>query len=164
MRLLQPIATIFMALVLTAGSVSSALAEDVTVLDPSGGAGSGELAGMAALSDLQQHLATTGWVNQSGSVMNFSVSTDGQITGTYVNNAAGTGCQGTPYPLTGWVYGNNIAWSVAWTNATANCNSVTAWGGYYDPGTNSLQTSWVLAYQGTSGGGIEQGTDVFTYQ
>jgi hypothetical protein len=139
------------------------LAEDAAVLDPGGGQ-SGALATMGADSDLGRFLAATGWVNQSGSVMNFTGTSTGQIQGTYVNNATGTGCQGTAYPLIGWVNGNNIAWSVSWSNASADCNSVTAWGGYYDPSTGSIQTRWTLAYQSGSGGAIQQGADVFKYQ
>jgi hypothetical protein len=140
----------------------AAIAEDVKQLDPLGG--QAEMPMAAADSELQKLLAASGWVNQSGSVMNFAVGPSGQISGTYVNNAAGTGCQGSAYPLTGWVYGNNIAWSVTWTNAVASCNSVTAWGGYYDPNSNAIQTNWVLAYQTGSGGATQLGADVFKYQ
>ncbi len=111
-------------------------------------------------------LATaSSWVNQNGSVMSFSLMANGTISGTYVNNAPGFQCQGTPYPLTGFINGNTIAWSVQWNNANQNCNSVTAWGGYYDANAMMIVTNWVLAYQQASGGGATQlGKDMFKRQ
>ncbi|MDQ0423235.1 hypothetical protein J2045_004287 [Peteryoungia aggregata LMG 23059] len=111
--------------------------------------------------------ASTTWINELGSVMTIDVASDGSVSGTYVNNAQGTGCQGTPYVLNGRVTGNTIAFSVAWSNGTANCNSVTGWAGYAQVSTgNTLQivTQWNLAYMASSGGQIQSGKDVFTYQ
>lgn len=138
-------------------------AENMTMLDPAGGQDM-TMKMQDEAGALRQLLAASGWVNQSGSIMNFTALATGQITGTYINNAAGTGCQGSPYPLTGWINGNNIAWSVTWTNTTQNCNSVTAWGGYYTSSTGQITTNWVLAYQSASGGTTQLGQDVFTYQ
>ena len=110
---------------------------------------------------------TSTWVNQRGSKMTISVDADGNVTGSYVNNASGTLCQGTPYPLVGRVDDNNIGFVVAWNNATENCNSVTAWGGYAQASATDIQivTNWNIAYQNSSGSGsISQGSDTFTYQ
>jgi avidin family protein len=42
------------------------------------------------------------WQNQGGSLLNVgSVSRNGSFRGTYINNAPGFGCQGTPCPATG---------------------------------------------------------------
>ena len=110
---------------------------------------------------------STTWVNELGSVMTIDVAPDGSVSGTYVNNAQGTGCQGTPYVLNGRVTGNTIAFSVAWNNGTANCNSATGWAGYaqvVSGSTLQIVTQWNLAYIATNGGQIESGADTFTYQ
>ena len=151
-------------LLLSISLAGTARAEDVKSLDPNGAEGVAALMSGQGQGELADFLSSRGWVNQSGSVMNFTLSSSGQITGSYVNNAAGTGCQGTAYPLVGYLIGDTIAWSVLWNNSTANCNSVTAWGGYYDPGTSSIITDWTLAYEGSQGGAIENGSDTFTYQ
>lgn len=149
----------FVAASIFAGA--GALAQEVDMLDPGVGVTMEMEEGGSAL---QQFLAATGWVNQSGSVMNYTYSASGQITGTYINNAKGTGCQGTPFPLTGWINGNTIAWSVIWKNSTVNCNSVTAWGGYYSPTSKEIKTNWVLAVQSGSDETVQLGKDVFAYQ
>lgn len=106
------------------------------------------------------------WVNQSGSTMTITVSPSAEVTGQYINRAAGTGCQNSPYQISGRVNGNFISFSVAWNNGTANCNSVTGWSGYARSSASDLQivTDWNLAYQGSSGPAIEAGSDTFTYQ
>jgi hypothetical protein len=105
------------------------------------------------------------WKNQSGSTMMISIDTFGNVGGQYINRAAGTGCQNTPYPLVGRVTDDFIAFSVAWNNATENCHSATGWAGYAQlSGSNvEIVTNWNLAYQSASGPMIEQGSDTFTY-
>lgn len=106
---------------------------------------------------LQKNLGGSSWVNEYGSVFTVtSVSSSGQITGNYVNNARGFGCQGTEYPVTGWVLENAISFTVIWNNATENCHSVTGWTGYY--ANNAITTNWNLATN-TS---ISTGKDTFT--
>jgi hypothetical protein len=107
---------------------------------------------------------SSGWTNQSGSVMTLNFGPGAAVSGTYVNNAAGFGCQGTPYALSGWVLGNFISFSVAWNNGIENCNSVTGWTGYAHiaGGTVQIQTNWSLAYQSGSGPQIMTGQDTFT--
>ncbi|MCR4266301.1 avidin/streptavidin family protein [Nitratireductor sp. ZSWI3] len=109
---------------------------------------------------------STSWVNEYGSTMTISVSTTGEVSGHYVNHAQGTGCQNSPYPVSGRVNGNFIAFSVAWSNGSENCNSATGWSGYAgSTGDGSLEivTQWNLSYEGGSGPAIESGSDVFTY-
>lgn len=117
--------------------------------------------------------AATYWTNQGGStmtlVLNCAKSQFGvcPASGTYINNEAGFNCQGTPYPLTGVYYINTqtISWSVAWSNANEDCQSVTGWTGYLNLTSNPLQfvTNWNLAYStGGSNRTILQGQDTFT--
>jgi hypothetical protein len=109
--------------------------------------------------------ASSSWQNQSGSTMIIQVDSFGNVSGQYVNRAQGTGCQNSPYPLTGRVNGTFIAFSVGWNNSTENCNSATGWTGYAQVNGNNTEivTSWNLAYEGGSGPAIEQGQDTFQY-
>jgi len=61
-----------------------------------------------------------------------------------LNRAARFGCQNTQYPVSGWVNGITIGWSVTWNNGTQNCNSVNAWAGYYNSITGQILTNWNL--------------------
>lgn len=108
---------------------------------------------------------STTWQNQSGSTMTITVDSNDQVSGQYINRASGTGCQNSPYPISGRVDGNFIAFAVAWDNGTENCNSVTGWAGYAQASGSTIEivTQWNLAYQGGSGPAIEQGKDLFTY-
>lgn len=116
-------------------------------------------AGTASAADLE---SLSGWQNQSGST--FSIDTydpsSGLFSGSYINRAQGTGCQNTPYGVTGYILGNIISWSVRWQNAYQNCSSATGWTGYYANGV--ITTNWNLAYQTSGGYAIAKGTDTFT--
>lgn len=112
------------------------------------------------------------WTNQSGSVasISFEQSTSQPhvyvVSGTYVNNNDQYQCKGTPYPLSGVYYTNTetISFSVAWSNSSEDCQSVTGWTGYIDVGSSQIkmETNWNLAYSDPSGWQIEQGEDTFT--
>ncbi len=105
--------------------------------------------------------SSTAWTNQSGSTLYIeSVNPTGQITGHYINRAQGYGCQNTPYPATGWIYGTAITFTVKWENAVESCNSVTSWTGFYYQG--AITTLWQLVINGsTSKDQIIQGEDIF---
>lgn len=114
--------------------------------------------------------ATNSWQNQGGSTMSFTLTQSTQpgvytVTGNYINNEAGFGCQGTSYPLSGVFYDGTatISFSVAWSNAYANCASVTGWTGYYSPNDQTIYTDWNLSYLNSSGQMvIQSGSDQFT--
>lgn len=98
------------------------------------------------------------WQNQLGShLVVQSIAPSGAIAGHYVNHAAGTGCQGTMYPLTGWAYSSTITFAVLWDNAVANCNSQTAWAGVLANG--KIATQWNLV---TTRGQFLNGQDTFS--
>lgn len=113
--------------------------------------------------DAQQQAiqSLSAWTNQSGSTLYIdSVSSNGQISGHYINRAQGYGCQNTSYPVTGWVYGTAITFTVTWENPVESCNSITAWTGFYSQG--AITTLWQLVVNGsTSTSQIIQGQDVF---
>lgn len=112
------------------------------------------------------------WTNQDGSVATTSFMPSPTqkdvyaVSGHYVNNAVGFSCRGTPYPLSGVYYQPTgmISFSVAWSNASEDCQSVTGWTGYIEASSSAITmtTNWNLAYTGPAGPQIEQGSDVFT--
>ncbi|MXN63414.1 hypothetical protein GR183_00725 [Stappia sp. GBMRC 2046] len=111
-----------------------------------------------AMADGASLTALSVWENQRGSKLTIETidPTTGVLTGNYINNAAGYGCIGSPYRVVGYVYGNLIGWSVRWSNAHEDCQSITSWTGYYQNGT--ITTQWELVY-GTQ---INDGADMFT--
>jgi hypothetical protein len=88
------------------------------------------------------------------------------VSGVYVNNASGFLCKGTAYPLNGIYYANTqtISFSVAWSNANEDCQSVTGWTGYikFSQSPLTMYTNWNLAFSGIGGQQIEPGKDIFT--
>jgi len=104
------------------------------------------------------------WVNQRGSTVTFTaVGPGGLLQGYYVNRAPGFGCQNTPYPVTGWSYESDIAFTVIWNNATENCHSITAWTGFFTP--TGFATLWQLVKTGTTDPSqIIRGSDTFEPQ
>lgn len=89
------------------------------------------------------------WVNERGSVLNVGTVDPGTgaFTGTYTNNAAGFGCQGYPYGVSGNAKGTAVNFVVNWKDAGApDCRSITIWNGNI-AGTQ-LVTRWTLDYVG----------------
>ena len=102
------------------------------------------------------------WINQSGSIMCIQgVDPNGMLSGYYINREQGYACQNTQFPLTGWVYGNAITFTVIWDNSTETCNSITSWTGFYYNG--AITTLWQLVVAGsTNVNQIIKGQDTFT--
>jgi hypothetical protein len=105
--------------------------------------------------------ALSAWTNQSGSTLYIdTIGSNGLLTGTYINQAPGYGCQNIAYPVTGWVYGTAITFNTLWESTTDSCNSITAWAGFYYQG--EISTLWQLTINGsTSTSQILQGSDTF---
>ncbi len=101
------------------------------------------------------------WVNTEGSTLTISaIDSDGQITGSYVNKAAGWNCQNIAYPVTGWIYGAAITFDTKWESTTESCNSITSWAGFLYQG--QINTFWNLTQNGSSSTSqILQGKDTF---
>jgi hypothetical protein len=120
------------------------------------------LAAMPARAQQQPQAQVVGaWTNQSGSTLYIdSVAPGGMVTGRYINRAAGFACQNTAYPVTGWLNGTAITFSVIWTNSTQSCNSVTGWTGSFDLSFTTLSTNWVIARNGSRE--LTTGQSVFT--
>jgi hypothetical protein len=120
------------------------------------------LAFLIAQSAQAQVAPGTQWTNGRGSVLTIkSVDPSGMFEGEYVNNAAGFGCQGTPYPATGWINNDSIGWLVNWKNASADCRSITSWSGVLLSPT-LIESMWSLGYTSTNHGPrVMVGSDFF---
>ena len=107
-------------------------------------------------------LVPSSWVNQDSSTLSItSVDSTGQITGIYINGAAGYNCQNIVYPVTGWIYGTAITFDTKWESSIESCNSITSWAGFLYQG--EISTFWNLTLNGsTSTSQIIQGKDTFT--
>ena len=118
---------------------------------------------MAQNTKSQGLTAASVWVNQVGSLLSInSIDANGLLTGTYINKEAGYGCQNSSYPVTGFVYGTVISFTVNWQNSVETCNSITSWTGFYFNG--QISTLWQLVVSGsTSTSQIVQGSDTFTW-
>ena len=107
-------------------------------------------------------LVPSSWVNQDSSTLSItSVDSTGQITGIYINGAAGYNCQNIVYPVTGWIYGTAITFDTKWESTIESCNSITSWAGFLYQG--EISTFWNLTLNGSnSTSQIIQGKDTFT--
>jgi hypothetical protein len=86
------------------------------------------------------------WVNDHLSELVIqSVGPDGKLVGTYSNSEPGYKCRGVAFPITGWMDGDRISYTVRWKNAAVDCESTTVWSGYFSGGW--LITNWVVTYR-----------------
>jgi hypothetical protein len=119
-------------------------------------------ANIALALDTQQVIQESStWTNQRGSILHIDkVDSAGPITGYYINRAENFNCKDTRYPVTGWIYGTAITFTVKWENTKESCNSITAWTGFYYQG--KITTLWQLVPdKAESTKQIIQGEDVF---
>jgi hypothetical protein len=101
------------------------------------------------------------WTNQRSSVLSItSVDAGGKITGTFVNNAAGTDCVGKPeHDVAGKLSGSSVVLVVTFTK----CNTVTVWRGKISG--SKISAPFEAAYPDATGRlKIWKGTDTFTKQ
>jgi hypothetical protein len=99
----------------------------------------------AAIPAVAQSLAPgTTWVNDHGSTLTITgVGPDGRLTGTYSNSQQDYPCRNIAFPLTGWIDGRFIAYSMRAKTATVDCGTITSWTGILDDG--KLYAEWSLA-------------------
>lgn len=114
---------------------------------------------------------SSNWISRQGSVMVLDVGADGLVQGYFVNNAPGKGCRGIPYPLSGRMEGDAIAFQVLWRNGVADCMAETHWRGHLQPSRNGgleivaeWQRSSNVATVATHDEAHKSGVDLFTYQ
>ena len=110
--------------------------------------------------------ATVTYVNELGSTAAFTVGVGGTLSGTYTSAVSGGGTA-VSGPITGFVDGYAIAWSVSWPNAPA----ITSWtGAFIQSGTGfQIETLWYMATQSSSSAtpfwtAVNAGADTFSLQ
>ncbi|HEV1999332.1 MAG TPA: avidin/streptavidin family protein [Xanthobacteraceae bacterium] len=88
--------------------------------------------------------ASSTWKNERGSELTVTtVDATGKFSGTYVNRAAGFGCQDEPFDVSGHAWSRRVVFSVVWKNANQDCRSITTWAGFVRKA--ALSTTWQLA-------------------
>ena len=73
------------------------------------------------------------WVNDHAQLAIQSVDGQGRLAGTYTNHGAGFGCAGRAFPVTGWIDGDMISFTV-YRQEPANCTTIQAWTGFVRDG------------------------------
>jgi hypothetical protein len=115
-----------------------------------------------ALAGAQSLAPQTAWINDHGSVLVIqSIAPDGRLTGTYSNSMPGTPCDNVAFPLTGWVDGERITYSIRRKNASVDCGSVSSWTGYLVKGRIYAEWSTGQWDAHTSQALLTRGTDVY---
>lgn len=99
------------------------------------------------------------WTNQHGSQLRIdAIAPNGSFSGSYVNRTGS--CKDRTYPVTGWIDGQKISFTVRWANAAADCQGITSWTGYL--GAKGVLTHWTFVHFNHSGNPVlTSGTDVF---
>jgi len=101
------------------------------------------------------------WLNQRGSILTITtIDTAGNLKGTFVNNAAGFSCKGTPYDVAGAVKGADLFFYVTF----GPCNTITVWRGRMKGA--EISTQWELKYVDSAKGQFAdlKGSDDFKKQ
>jgi len=111
--------------------------------------------------EAQSPASQTTWVNDHAKLFIQSVDGGGQLTGTYTNYGANFGCAGRLFPVTGWIDGDLISFTVH-RKDPANCTTIQAWTGFVRDG--QLLVEYLAA--ATEGGrsGLIKGTDRYRQQ
>lgn len=81
-----------------------------------------------ALAHGQTVAGPTVWANDHARLVIQSVDAEGRLSGTYENFGGGFSCAGLVYPVTGWIDGDRITYSVR-RKDPRNCTSVQSWTG-----------------------------------
>jgi hypothetical protein len=106
------------------------------------------------------------WTNQYGSVLTVTQfnSGNGQINGTYTNNAAGSCDIGQPQPMNGYLAQGNTGTAITFAVNFQGCDSTAVWTGPLN-NNSGFQALWLLTLAGpVKWNSIAAGADTFTFQ
>jgi Avidin family len=103
------------------------------------------------------------WTNQYGSVLTVTqIDSNGEMTGTYTNNAAGSCDVGQPQGMTGWYVSGGNGYAISFAVNWQGCNSTTVWTGQVR-NDGGFQALWLLSLAApVAWNGISAGADNFT--
>jgi hypothetical protein len=101
------------------------------------------------------------WANDHARFVIQSVDRDGKLTGTYENLGSRFSCAGLVYPVTGWIDGDRITYSVL-RRDPRNCTAAQAWTGYVRGG--ELVVQFVAVFWNGTENVIQNGTDRYGKQ
>ncbi|ABD87200.1 avidin/streptavidin family protein [Rhodopseudomonas palustris] len=105
------------------------------------------------------------WTNQYGSVLAITTynQSNGAITGTYTNKAAGSCDDGKPQAAAGWLAAGNTGSAISFSVNFAGCSSTTVWTGQLNSNAG-FQGLWLLSLaEPVAWNGISAGADTFTF-
>jgi hypothetical protein len=105
------------------------------------------------------------WTTQYGSKLSVTSynSNNGQISGTYTNQASGSCDMGKPQLMTGWYVPANNGSAISFTVNFLGCSSSTVWTGQLNSDT-SFQGIWLLSLAApVAWNGVNAGADTFTW-
>lgn len=100
------------------------------------------------------------WANDHARFVIQSVGPDGRLTGTYENGGYIV-CKGMVYPVTGWIDGNRISYTVL-RKDPRGCGDMQTWTGFFSAGELVVQYLDVFAKGGEST--IVSGSDSYRRQ
>ncbi len=100
------------------------------------------------------------WTNQHGSSLTIqAIAPDGSFTGSFLNRSPGP-CGNQRFPVSGWIDGQKVSFTVRWANASADCEAITSWTGYR--GRSGVLARWLFVHFNRNGTPIlTSGTDIF---
>ena len=103
----------------------------------------------------------TTWANDHAQFVIQSVDGQGRLAGTYSNHGAGFGCAGKVFPVTGWIDGDMISFTVH-RQEPANCTTIQAWTGFVRDGQLLVEYLAVATEGGRTG--LIKGSDRYRRQ
>lgn len=77
------------------------------------------------------------WANDHARFVVQSVAPDGRLTGTYENGSS-FACGGVAYPVTGWIDGDRISYTVL-RKDSRGCGAMQTWTGFFNAGELVVQ-------------------------
>ena len=108
------------------------------------------LLALPVAAEAQSLAPQTSWVNDHAQFAIQSVDAQGQLAGTYTNHGAGFGCAGRAFPVTGWIDGDMISFTVH-RQEPVNCTTIQAWTGFVREGQLLVEYLAVATEGGRTG-------------
>jgi hypothetical protein len=111
--------------------------------------------------EAQSLASQTIWVNDHAQLVIQSVDAQGQLAGIYTNYGSGFGCAARAFPVTGWIDGDTISFTVH-RQEPANCTTIQAWTGFVRDGQLLVEYLAVATEGGRTG--LIKGSDRYRRQ